>query len=182
MDGGIVELHALPDADGAAAQHDHLAAVFDDGLIFFLVRGVEVRHVAGELAGAGVDGLVDGEELHLPAQGEYGVLVRVPQFGDVPVGKAHALGPDKAVAVAGMGGEHALVIDHLFHAVEEEHVDLRVVADGTRVHAAAQKLGDGEEAVVRADGNVLKQRRVRRVVELGHVHVANADLQRAHGL
>jgi hypothetical protein len=56
----VVELDALADAVGAAAEDDDLAAIADLGLVLALVGGVEVGGVGDELGGAGVDALVDG--------------------------------------------------------------------------------------------------------------------------
>jgi predicted signal transduction protein with EAL and GGDEF domain len=54
----VVELDALADAVGAAAEDDDLAAV-GRRLALVLVGRVEVGRVGGELGGAGVDALVD---------------------------------------------------------------------------------------------------------------------------
>ena len=64
------------------------------------------------------------------------------------------------------------------------HPTVRVAENATIVGKAtlAEDVNVWYSAVIRADGDVLEKRRVRRVVELGHVHVADADLQRAHGL
>ncbi len=42
VDGGVVELHALPDADGSRAEDNHLAPVGHDRLVLLGVGGVEV--------------------------------------------------------------------------------------------------------------------------------------------
>src|SRR3546814_14192867 len=70
MHAAIVELDALADAVRAAAEDHHLAAVARFGLVLRrhrpagaadagLVGRVHVRRVGGDLAGAGVDALVD---------------------------------------------------------------------------------------------------------------------------
>ena len=65
-DAAVVELNSLADAVGAAPQDDHLLPVGAHRLVLPLVRGVEVRRLRGELAGAGVHRLVDGREVELP--------------------------------------------------------------------------------------------------------------------
>ena len=54
----VVELDALPDAVGPAAEDDDLAPRRRRGLALLLVRAVEVRRVRLELGGARVDALV----------------------------------------------------------------------------------------------------------------------------
>ena len=66
MDAAIVELDALADPVGPAAQNDDLLAVARIGLAFrrldavALVAGIHIRRQRGELGGTGVDALVDG--------------------------------------------------------------------------------------------------------------------------
>jgi hypothetical protein len=55
VDAAVVELDALADPVGAAAEDDDLAAIADPGLVLLFVGGVEVGGVGGELGGAGVD-------------------------------------------------------------------------------------------------------------------------------
>ena len=62
----VVELDALPDAVGAAAEDHDLAPVGRVGLALALVRGVEVRRERLELRRAGVDALVDGHDRRRP--------------------------------------------------------------------------------------------------------------------
>jgi len=66
MDAAIVELDALADPVGPAAQNDDLLAVARIGLAFrrldavALVAGIHIRRQRGELGGTGIDALVDG--------------------------------------------------------------------------------------------------------------------------
>ncbi len=60
MHGGIVELDALADADGAGAQHDYAGLLFLFllqeflGLVFLIVGGIEIRRLRLKLSRAGV--------------------------------------------------------------------------------------------------------------------------------
>ena len=111
MDGGVVELHPLADADGAGAQDDDLLVGGDNGLVLVLIGGVEVGHIAVKLAGAGVDHLVHREDAQLPALVVHLPLRALPQPGQGLVGEALALGLAQHVRVPGPGLELLLVAD-----------------------------------------------------------------------
>ena len=72
VDGGVVELDALPDADGARADDDDalFLALVDKGLCFvvieFVVGRIEIRRLRRELCRAGIDHL----EARAPVHGE----------------------------------------------------------------------------------------------------------------
>src|SRR5699024_11316207 len=70
------------------SQDHDLLVVGDNGLVLLLVGGVEVRHIAVELGGTGVDHLIDGDNT-----GGFALLADVqlrgvPQLGDILVGEA----------------------------------------------------------------------------------------------
>ena len=67
----VVELDALADAVGAAAQDDHLGPARGRRLVALLVVGVEVGRLGRELAGAGVDPVVVRLDLPLAAPGAH---------------------------------------------------------------------------------------------------------------
>ena len=81
-----------------------------------------------------------------------------------------------------MRTDDALELDDVLELLEEEHVDLRPVVDQHEVDAAADQLRDGVEPVVRAVLDVVEQLVVRPRVELLVVDVADARLERPHGL
>ena len=84
MDGGIVEFHALADADRARAQHHDLLLVRADALVLAAVAGVEVGDV-----GAGVQRVHHREgrrDARLPAQLPDRQLVHAPELGDGFIG------------------------------------------------------------------------------------------------
>jgi hypothetical protein len=64
----VVELDSLPDAVGAAAQDDDLLAIGGSGFVLVFVGRVQVRCVAFELSGAGVDALVNWPNAVLTAE------------------------------------------------------------------------------------------------------------------
>ncbi len=59
MDAAVVELDALADAVGAAAQHHDFGAVGRFGLALFLIGGIQIGGAGGEFGGAGIHPLVD---------------------------------------------------------------------------------------------------------------------------
>ena len=182
VNGGVVEFHALPDADRAGAEDKDLFALGDNGLVLLLVGGVEVGDVAFKLARAGVDHLVHGADvLRAPRVGDR-LFRALPEVREVVVGEAHALGLQQGVGVERRVLDGALELDDVVELVEEEHVDAREVADTVVVHAQPHELRDGEDTVIRADLDVFHQLFNRHVVELRHVDVAHTDLQRADGL
>jgi hypothetical protein len=67
----VVELDALADAVGSAAEDDDLLAVGADGLVLLVVGRVVVGGVGGELGGAGVNGLEHGVHAQGLARGAH---------------------------------------------------------------------------------------------------------------
>ena len=181
MHGRVVKLHALPDANGAGAQHNYLFPVRHHRLVFHLISGVEVGNIAFKLAGAGVDHLVDGHKAKGPAKEENLLFRHIPHLADVFVAEAQPLGGVERGLVAGMGFEHGFKIHNVFDLFQEQHVDLGAVVDEAQIHATADELRNGEQPVVRAVLNVVQQLVYGLVVKAGHVDVAHADLQRPHG-
>ena len=93
----VVELDALADAVGAAAQDHDLVAGGPAGLVFPLVGGVKIGGIGLELGGAGVHQLVDRIDAVLPAHQGQVVLIAAPEVGELPVGEAALLGPPEHV-------------------------------------------------------------------------------------
>src|SRR4029077_17897673 len=90
-DAAVVELDALPDAVGPAAQdYDPLGAE-RLGLVLVVVRAVQVRRARRKLAGAGVDRLVRGVDAPAPAGLAHRLLARAAAHGELAVRGPHAL-------------------------------------------------------------------------------------------
>ena len=92
VDGAVVELNALTDADGAGAKDKDflfvgVAALGNElrGLVVLIVGGVEIRRLGGKFCGAGIDHLKGG--LRGLGQG-----VHARQAADSLVKEAEALG------------------------------------------------------------------------------------------
>ncbi len=69
MAAAVVELDALADAVGPAAQNDHLLAVRGQRFALALIAAVEVGRVGLKLSRTGVDLVVGGEDAELVAEG-----------------------------------------------------------------------------------------------------------------
>ncbi len=93
MHAAVVELDALADADGPAADDHRLASVPGDGLVLLLVGGVEVGGGGIELGGAGVHHLVDRPDVPVVAQLPYLLGEAVCQRAYLLVGEAEPFCP-----------------------------------------------------------------------------------------
>ena len=180
--GRIVELDALTDADRTGTEHHDLLLVAHQRLVLVFVGRVEIRHVGAELAGAGVDHLVDREDAVLLAQQVHVVLRDTPQLTDELVAETHALGFAQHFDIHRSGLDDALEFDDILELFEEEHVDFRAVVDQHQIDAAADQLRDGIQSVVGRLGDVFQQPVVRPVVELLVVDMADAGFERTHRL
>ena len=153
MDRGVVELHALADADGARAQDDDFLPVGADRLIFCrninsgrnsgsssnaisgaalnaaagnapgLIGRVKIGDVAVKLRGAAVDHLVDGADASLLPLHADVTLLPLPEPGDARVRKAAPLRVEEPGGVAGMHPERLFLLDDVLQLVDEEAVD-----------------------------------------------------------
>ena len=84
----IVELDALADAVGAAAQDDDFLARSRRRLVFLLVGRVEIRRMGLEFRSAGIHLLVDGPDAEAVSRSAHRSLVRALSSGDVQVAEA----------------------------------------------------------------------------------------------
>ncbi len=179
MDAGVVELDALPDADGAGAHDDDLAAGARNGVVLLLVRRVEVRRLRAELGSAGVDHLIGRHDAGPMASSPDIAGSGVGESGDDVIGEAHALGaPQQGVIDLG-GLQRPLHVDDVLYLVKEVSVPFGQGRDGIHGHPAPQRLGDGEDPLVRG-GRQLGEYPVLGPVQ--RVEVLLVDLQGANRL
>ena len=93
----IVELDALTDAVGAAAEDDDLLLVRRLGLAFDravncgLIGRIHVRRDRGEFGGAAIDALERRMDVQLAARGTHVFFRRARQLGEARIGEAHGL-------------------------------------------------------------------------------------------
>ena len=176
VDGGVVELDALADADGAGAQHHDdgpPAAGEGPGLAEAVVGGVEVRRLRVELRAAGVHHLVDRVPVRrqLPAAGEAAQgIVGVAQPLALPV-----------LLLRQAAGDGFFKRCQLFQLVQEPGVDFGDGVDLLHRDAGFQRLEHGEEPVVVHPAEPLPDGGVVPVVRLP-VQGVHTDLRAPDGL
>ncbi len=176
----VVELDALADAVGAAAQDHDLVAFGAAGLVFPLIGGVKIGGVGFELGGAGVHQLVDRIDAVFPAHPGDMVLVATPEVGELPVGEAPLLGAPEHILklvlapallqqlpedVQFPGETHQVA-----NLVEEPGVDPGYFISLLHRHTATESLAQGEEAVGVGDpqqGAQFRVREFRQVLAVG---------------
>ena len=184
MDGGIVKLHALADADGAGAQDDDFLFPRNQGFVFFRVGGIKIGYIADKLTGAGVDHLVHREDVFPAAQAIDVLLPLLPQFPNIGIGKAQALGFLQKLQIS-RGPAHLLFKVHdLPHFIQEEHIDLGHVADQGGIYPHPQKLCNGINPVVGSLFDIVQELFHAHMVfvKLFHVQAELPVLQGADGL
>ncbi len=180
VDGGVVELDALADADGTGAQHhdDRLAAAGEGpGLAVTVVGGVEIRRLRVELRAAGVHHLVN----RVP------VLRQFPAAGEAAESRVRVAQPLALLvlrlrqAVCDGGLERR----QLFQFVQKPAVDLRDLVDLLHGDAGFQGLEHREKPVVvhppepLPDGGVVSG--IRLAVQSIHADLSAPDgLQQRH--
>ena len=151
MDGTVVELDALADADRAGSDDDCRLAGRCDGFVLDLVGGVEVGGAGGKLGGAGVDHLEDGGDLPLVAQfadAVWKALHGVGKGGDLRVGEAASLGIPEEAGGEWFTEEALLEGMDACQAVEEPGVDAGVLVELGDGDATAQRGHECPEADV----------------------------------
>ena len=145
MDGGIVELDALTDADGAGAKHhnDRLAAAGEGpGFAELIKRGIEIGSLGIELRAAGVHHLVDGIFLFTGQRSSAGETL------EGIVGIAHLL-----TGLIMLNSETVLFqslfkFRHFLQLCKEPAVDAGDAEDLVDGRTALQGLKNGKQTVV----------------------------------
>ena len=59
MNGGVVKLYALTDADRPGAEHDNLLFIRNNRLVFILISGIEIWNIAFKFGSAGIDHFIN---------------------------------------------------------------------------------------------------------------------------
>uniref|UniRef100_A0A0N4ZAR3 NAD-specific glutamate dehydrogenase n=1 Tax=Parastrongyloides trichosuri TaxID=131310 RepID=A0A0N4ZAR3_PARTI len=184
----VVELDALADAVGAAAQDDDLLAIRGGGLAgrdlaqgAGLIGRIHIGGGGGELGGAGVDAL----EHRAHVKGAAGLadlaLGVAGQLGQARVGEALGL----QLAEVGRLGRQALDADMAFgaHDVGDLAQEPRLIRTGgvdlLDRQAVAEGLGDDADAVRRRLAQGADHRGLDRGVVLGAGHAVDLDVVEA---
>ncbi len=161
VDAAVVELDALADAVGPAAQDHDLLAVRGLGLALLLVGGVHVGGAGGELRRTGVDALVHRAHAH-GCGAARGPPVRVRpasaarRWSENPLRlswrKRSARQPG-----ASFGPDLSLQLDELLDLGQEPGVDAGDALDLLRRHAGAEGIGQVEDALGTGLADLLAQ-------------------------
>ena len=175
MDGAVIELNALTDADGAGTEHDDGVPPVSGEVpcVAQVVEGgIEIGGLGLELCRAGIDHLIAGQ-----AVGERTLChASQPSQGLVQVAVLFAL----EIQRVGHGVlDLSLVIDQVLQLADEPLVDFGDVMDVLHAHALGQGLKDGEQTQVIHGSQPLVQAAAGGVVV---VQAVQLDLRAAHGL
>ena len=175
VDGSVVELDALSDADRAGAEHDDgfpvgiVVLQKFQSLVFLVVGSVEIRSLRREFGGAGIHHFINRE----------------PGVGDLAPGNslddliqiAHAFGFQVQLVGQLSLGQLLFHLNQLYQLVEEPLVDLGYVVDIVYGNAPLQGLIDYEQALVVAHADLCFDFRVRKLLQLGAVEGVQGDLR-----
>src|SRR5262249_13648818 len=141
----VIELNALADAVGSAAEDHDLLAIDRAGLAFALVAGIEVRGEALKLGGAGIDAIeyrTHSQTLALFANGH---LVSFPVARQLHVGDTITLGLAQVRGRNGIEGnffQRRVELHHLRKLLQEPGVDRRHLLDLCYAASAFQSEPD----------------------------------------
>ena len=94
-----------------------------------LIRRIEIRDIALELGGAGVNHLINGENSLSPADLKYLLLGYPPKSGDSGIGETHLLSFKKRIAVIFVRAQDIFRFDDICNLIEEEPVDAGLQSD-----------------------------------------------------
>ena len=148
----VIELDALADAVGSAAEDHHLGAVAGIRFALLFISRVHIRREAFELGCAGIDTLEDGLEASLLALGADGVFVGAEGASDALVGEPVAFRLRQLLdgnAIDGFLLYLSLEIDELLDLLQEPGVDLGHVVNLFDRVAAGESEADVVEAIGR---------------------------------
>ena len=160
VNAAVVELDALPDAVGTAAEDRDLAPRGRLRLALLLVGRVEVGGGGGELGGAGVDPLEDRSDAERVAVRAQVVLADADEAGEPRVGEAAALERAQARGVErgeALRGDGLLLLHQLLDLREEPGVDVRQLLHPLEGPARAQRVGDVQQAVRARHAQLLRE-------------------------
>ncbi len=149
MDAAVVELDALADTVGAAAEDHDLVTAGGFGLALLLVGGIHVGGVGGEFGGAGIDPLVDRTDPQTVPVLAHFPFADAEQPGQAAVGEALALEHEQAlpVEIGQCAGAHAfLQIHDLLDLHQKPGVDVGQTVQIVHVQPHAEGIGNVPQA------------------------------------
>ena len=177
MDGGVIEFHALADADRAGPQHYDFLLIRNAGFVFLFVGGIKVGDIAFKFGSTGVNHFICRFDATLLSKAVNLRFRFVPQHADFFIGKAVFLGFPQCRDVILVA---ANLVFHCYDVpdfAEEEPVDGSLSCNAVHVTAQTEQLGDGIDPVVCADADVGKEFFPAHGIELAQMNMKGADLQ-----
>ena len=141
VDRAVVELDALADANGAAADDERLGAGRRLGLVLLLVGAVKVGRERLELRGAGVDHLVHGADVPVLAQAANLLRGHVCQLAHHGVGESQPLRLPHQLAVQVAREQPLFHVGYVLEGAHEPAVYAGAAGQVLRADAFAQ-LGE----------------------------------------
>ena len=180
MHRGVVELHALPDADRSGPQHDNLLFVRQDRIVHVAVAGIKVSDVF-----PGVQRIHHPENRHdalfLPQPVNLRLL-HAPQLRDVLVPEAHLLCFPKQLRVAPPCSQLFLHVRDFLQAFEEKLRNHRPFVDLVNPDPPAQQFANRVKRIRPEFLHVFQQGFGTLVIKLGQLKMAHSGLQAPHAL
>ena len=150
----VVELDALPDAVGAAAEDDDLFAVGGNHFLTRFIGRIEIGSVGFEFRGAGIHQIVGGHGAGFAAQGTDVAFGLLPHFRKLTVGETEFLGLAEHGDHFRIVGRHGVgqrkVADLPFHIhdfldlAQEPRIDQRDFMEFFQREPDKHSLTDGE--------------------------------------
>ncbi len=183
VDGGVVELHALPDADRARSRAPRSCAC---------PRRSTRSPPRRSSRSTGYSCRTRWRRCRsscTPGRSSLACAARTPRPPSSPTARAMA-GSEKPIRLASRSApasptwcaQHPLADRRCCAPCRGTAYRSASGGDHARIDVAPEQLGDGEDAVVGTDADVVDERLRVLGVELLHVQVVHADLQRADGL
>ncbi|MNU91376.1 hypothetical protein D3C71_812600 [compost metagenome] len=150
MHAAVVELDALTDTVRAATDDHDLVAIGRGRFALLVIAGVHVSGVGGELGGAGIDPLVDREDVVAGTGLAHLALGHAEDLGETCVGEALALQGAQEVGIE--PGHAALFyllfqLHQLFDLHQEPGVNLGQLEDAVHGETGAERIGDVPDPV-----------------------------------
>ena len=149
VNAAVIELDALPDAVGAAAQDDDFLTRSRRGLVFLLIGGIEIRRMGLELRGTGIHLLVDGPHTQAVPRRAHQFLLNALLSGNLQITESVLLQIAEAELVIEQAGRGGLFFqfDEFGQMRQEPGVDARGAVYFIFRPSFPVGTGDGPEPV-----------------------------------
>ncbi|OPY11762.1 MAG: hypothetical protein A4E70_02223 [Syntrophus sp. PtaU1.Bin005] len=145
MDAAVIEFDALPDAIGAAADDQDLAFIRGPRLRLFLISRVIIGGIGFEFGGAGIDELIDGQQIFGKSPGADFTFRNTPELPQPAVRKAPSLRLPKHFPRWPFQLQDGLCLDNLTDLIEKPGIDACELMDLLEGHPVFQGRSQVEQ-------------------------------------